>query len=352
MKIEKLYAGQTFKNYKELCNELGWEIKKSPDTKNAQFKELSRYCRYSKMGHKFYIEEIYSTPLPKVENRGKNSIYGNLIQLLITDLLARCEGHISISRSRLMFSIGMVNCNYSECRELVQKLAKHTDIEEKVIYDFYNTSTSSFKSLIETALNSLMDKRVIMFNKIIKVSDKGNYLTRMATKEELEIIMDIEKSTLEEMGYKEISTVRVSKDWRTFRLKTKQLLQDQSDIDFYYTAYDITINEKYITEERDDLMKLILEQVKRQESKDELNQLICTNLLINAQNRHEKASAFTSGKNNRFRKSESYVENFETLIKLLVDLNSPNILHTIRSVKLEEDVFTPEMIDTLDKLFG
>jgi len=351
MKIEKLYAGQTFKNYKELCNEMGWEVKNGKNPKEAQFKELSRYCIFHKMGHKFHIEEVYDTPLPKVDNRGKNSIYGNLIQLLITDLLARCKGHVSISRSRLMFSIGMVNCNYSECRELVQKLANYTEIDEKIIYDFYNTSTSSFKSLIETALNSLMDKRVIMFNKIIKVSDKDTYSTRIATKEELELIMEIEKNTLEEMGYKEISAVRVSKDWRTFRLKTKHLLQERSDINFYYTAYDITINEKYIAEERDDLMNLILEQVKRQESKDELNQLIYANLLINAQNRHEKASAFTSGKYSQFRKTETYVDNFETLTNLLIDLNSPNILHKLRTIKLDKNIPTPDFSDDLDALF-
>ncbi|WP_299831153.1 hypothetical protein [uncultured Metabacillus sp.] len=350
MKIEKLKSGQTFKNYKELCVELGMEIKKSKNSREAQLKEISRYCKYSKMGHKFFIEEVYKTPLPKIENRGKNSIYGNLIQLLITDLLAQCKGHISISRSKLMLTIGMVNCNYSECRELIQNLSKYTEIEEKVIYDFYNTSTSSFKSIIETSLNSLMDKRVIMYNKIIKVSDKDTYSTRTASPDELKLIMEIEKSVLEELGYKTMSSVRVSKDWRKFRNKTKIHLQDSSDIDFYFTAYDITINEKYIVEERNELVNLLLEQVKRKESKEELNQLVYSNLLINAQNRHE--NAFTSRKMGKVRLSSSYVENFQQLADLLIDINTPNLLYQIRNVKLEEDIFAPELIDELDKLFA
>lgn len=350
MKTEKLYEGQTFKNYKELCLELEMEIKKSVDTKNAQFKELARYCKINKIGHKITIEEVYENPLPKIDNRGKDSIYGNLVQLLIADLLAQCDGHISISRSKLMLTIGMVNCNYSECRELVQKLAKYTNIDEKVIYDFYNTSTSSFKSVIETALKSLMDKRVIMYNKVIKVSDKDKYSTRAATEKELNLIMDIEKSTLEELGYKQISSVRVSKDWSKFKVKTKQLLQERSDIDFYFTAYDITIHEKYIIEERNELINLLLEQIKRQNSKDELNQLIYANLLLNAQKRHEKA--FTSKKMGRVRIAKSYIENFEQLANLLIDKNTPNVIHKIKAIQIEEDIFTPEMIEEMDRLFG
>jgi hypothetical protein len=347
MNIEKIYVGQTFKNYKEMCVELEMEIKNSTNSKNSQYKELERFCIYRKSGHKIIIEEVYEHPLPKIDN---NSIYGTLIQLLITDLLAQCKGQISISRSKLMLSIGMVNCNYSECRELVQKLAKYTDIDEKVIYDFYNTSTSSFKSLIETALKSLMDKRVIMYNKIIKVSDKDKYSTRTATEKELNLIMDIERSILDELGYKQISSVRVSKDWKKFRLKSKQLLQENSDIDFYFTAYDITIHEKYIVEERNELMNLLLEKAKRQESKDELNQLIFANLLLNAQKRHEKA--FTSKKMGKVRMVNTYLENFQQLANLLIDKNTPNLIHKIKAVEIEEDIFTPEMIEEMDRLFG
>jgi hypothetical protein len=357
MKIEKLYEGQTFKNYKELCLELEMEVKKSSDTKNAQFKELALYCKFNKVGHKITIEEVYENPLPKIENRGKskgsrnnNSIYGNLVQLLIADLLAQCNGHISISRSKLMVTIGMVNSNYSECRELTQKLAKYTEIDEKVIHDFYNTSTSSFKSVIETALKSLMDKRVIMFNKIIKVSEKDKYNPRNATELELNLIMDIEKEILEELGYNQISSVRMSKDWKTFRVKSKEKLQDRSDIDFYFTAYDITIHEKYIIEERNSLVDLLLEQVKRTESKDELNEIIYANLMINAQKRHEKA--FTSRKMGKVRNNNQYLENFKQLSELLVNRNTPNILHKVRAIQIEEDSFTPELIDELDKLFG
>jgi hypothetical protein len=162
--------------------------------------------------------------------------------------------------------------------------------------------------------------------------------------------MDVEREILDELGYKQISSVRMSKDWKKFRLKSKTLLQERSNINFYFTAYDITIHEKYIIEERNELINLLLEQVKRQESKDELNQIIFANLLLNAQKRHEKA--FTSRKMGKVRNTDSYIENFKQLAELLIDKNTPNVLHKIRSIQLEEDIFTPELIDEIDKLFG
>lgn len=353
MKIEKLYEGQSFKNYKELCTELGMEIKKSANSRNAQFKELERYCKFNKIGHKISIEEVFESPLEKIENRGANSIYGNLTQILITDLLAQCNGHISISRSKLMFTIGMVNSNYSECRELIPKLAKYTEIDESFIYDFFNTSISSFRSIIETALKNLMDKRIIMYNTITKVSEKEKFTTRNATEKELQLIMRIEKGILDEMGYSQISNVRVSKDWKKFRLKAKRLLNDQSDIEYYFTAYDITVNEKYIKEERKQLVDLLLEQVKRQESKIELNQIVYSNILINAEKRHE--NGFTSGKRAKTRLNIFYTENIRELADLLIDTKTPNIIYKIKNIEVEKNILPLELIDEiegLDELFG
>lgn len=349
MKIENISKGQIFKSYKELCLELEMEIKTSTNSKKAQLKDLECYCKFKKSGHKFIIEEIYDTPKEKIDNRGSNSIYGNLIQLLIADLLAQTNGQISISRSKLLLSIGIINTNYSECRELVPKLSKYTDIDEKFIFDFYDTSNSSFKGIVETALSSLMDKRVIMFNKTIKVSEKGNYIPRKATEAELEIIMDIEKNLLNDMGYKQISTIRNSKHWRTFRVKAKSQLQEKTNIDFYYTAYDITVNQTYIKDERNELVDLLLERVKRNESKTELNQIIIANLMNSAKKRNE--NGFTSGRKATTRLDKYYVDHMKQLTDLLIDKDHPNILHKVRNISIEEDIFPPELIDEIDKLF-
>jgi hypothetical protein len=349
MNTSKLYKGQSFKNYKELCQALEMEVKIA-NSKKAQLNELMRYCRFNQVGHKITIEEVYEFPQEKIENRGVTSIYKDIIQLLITDLLAQCNGKISISRTKLMNTIGMVNLNYGFCKEQVPKLSIYTEVDEKFIYDFYNTSSSSFRSIIETALNSLMDKRVIMYNKIIKVSDQGKFNSRTATDEELRLIMETEKEILEEMGYQQITHVRLSKDWKKFKMKTKSHLQKQSSIDFYFTAYDIQINEKYILNERNQLADLLLEKLNRQESKVELNQMIYSNVMKNAQLRHEKG--FTSGKMAKTRLDNKYVDNIKLLADLLIDKKCPDITVRLQEIKLL-DSSTIELIDSeLERLFG
>jgi hypothetical protein len=337
MNINNISEGQVFKNYKVLCAELEMEVKPSTKGREYQLRELSRFCKFTKTGHKITIEEIYPIPLPKIDGRGKDSIYGSLVQLLIADLLAQSKGHISISRSKLMVNIGMVNDNYSEGREFIKKIALYVDMDEKIVYDFYNTTSGSFKQIVETALNSLMDKRVIMYSTVIKVSEKDQYSTRIATKEELQLIMDVEKSILKELGYKSISDVRVSKDWKRFKENAKHLLHKQSNINFYFTAYDITIHEEYIVEERNELVDLLLEKVKRQESKGELNELILANLLINAQKRHSTESK--SKKMERVRKDFNYVANFEQLMNLLINRSVEYQINKISHMKTFQEEF-------------
>ncbi len=75
IKIEVLTSGKTFKNYKVLCRELGLEVKRSGDSRKAQFKELERYCTYSKVGHSIIIEEVFEQPLQKMKRQGNNTVY-------------------------------------------------------------------------------------------------------------------------------------------------------------------------------------------------------------------------------------------------------------------------------------
>lgn len=361
MKIENISTGQIFKNYKELCLELEIEIKSSSNSKNAQFKELARYCKFSKSGHKFIIEEVYEKPLEKIENRGKsegsrnnNSVYGDMIQLLILDLLAQCKGgKVSISRGKLMLVINMINENYRPCGENVKKLAKYTEIEEAVIYDFYNTSNSNFKSAVETALSNLMDKRIIWYDSVTKVAEKDTRVHRIATDEEKENILETEKQILNELKYKQVSQVRCSRDWKLFKTKVKNLLNKQSEIEYYYLAYDIVVNKKYLEEERKELFDLLLEEIERDEYKGELNATVYFNLIENAEKRHKKG--FTSGKMGKHRSKSEYVDNIKKLVTLLIDDTAGDICEHVMNIKLEDTTISEEdyeMLMSLEAYFG
>ncbi|MBS5955172.1 MAG: hypothetical protein KIB53_15295, partial [Paraclostridium bifermentans] len=76
MKFENLKEKIVIKNYKELCSLL--EIKvTSGKSKKIQLEDLERFCEYHKEGNKFVIDEIFETPLPKVDGRinGNNNVY-------------------------------------------------------------------------------------------------------------------------------------------------------------------------------------------------------------------------------------------------------------------------------------
>ncbi len=346
-----------FKNYKDLCIQMGLEIKKSTNSKKAQFKELSRYCKYSKSGQKIIIEEVFETVHDKVDMRYK-SIYRDVVQLLIADLLAQRKGRITISKSKLMTAIGMVNLNYNECKQNIPKLVTYTEINKNVIFDFYNTSASSFSWIIESSLDDLMDRRVIMYKKVIKVAeliDKGeelyNFSNRIADNYETETIMRIEKETLEELGYIQISQVRMSKNWNKFKVITKKKAKYELGIEYYYTAYDIIVNDDYIEKERNKLASLLLEKVKREQSKEELNNLIYDNVIKNAEKRHSKG--FTNGKKAKMRTSTDYIDYIKQLSDLLIDIKHPYIAQQVKDIKLFETiVLTKEVENEMERLFG
>lgn len=82
--VSKLYIGMVIKNYKELCNILGQEIKDGK-SKKLQLENFKRYFDFEKSGQKFIITDIYDTPLTKEDRRrlGNNSIYVKNIELIL-----------------------------------------------------------------------------------------------------------------------------------------------------------------------------------------------------------------------------------------------------------------------------
>lgn len=182
IKVESLTPGKTFKNYKILCGELGLEIKRSGDSRKTQFRELERYCTYSKVGHSIIIDKVYEQPLQKEKRKGNNTVYSELIQLLILDMLAQSKnGNMSISKGMLIKSVSLVNHNYKYCFEKRKSLAKYINTDTEIVNDFYDSSNNSFKKAIEQALNKLVEKRLIMYDIIIKICEKGKFRPRKAS---------------------------------------------------------------------------------------------------------------------------------------------------------------------------
>lgn len=248
--FSKLQTGMKFKNYKEMCTILGMDIKVGTNSKNAQYKTLAQYCEYEKQGHSIIIKKVFAEKGGRIDNRGGRytDIYNSLTQAMLLNFFSDLKGsNITISRTRLLKEIAILNINYVECRENLINLSKYMDIPLDIIFEFYSVTNSNFKSIVVSALNTLQDKGLIKYHETTKVKSISTLKTRTATPEELAIIVECENETLKEMEYKNIRDARMSSKWKKFKeLVSDKLKSHKTDIWYYYTAYDIGMvsNEK------------------------------------------------------------------------------------------------------------
>jgi hypothetical protein len=124
-------------------------------------------------------------------------------------------------------------------------------------------------------------------------------------------------------------------------------LKNDSNIDYYYNAYEIIINKKYIEQERKILADLLLEQVAKDETKSSLNSTIIDQFIYNSKIRGEKG--FTAGKKlSQIRTSKDYIENMKQLASILIDKNTARMTTLIMSPK--EDILPKEIMDQVEQM--
>ena len=63
-----------YKNYKELCEALGWSVK-AGNSRIAQLRQLSSVCKWRKDGNAIIITKIYAEPKPKEQQSKSTSKY-------------------------------------------------------------------------------------------------------------------------------------------------------------------------------------------------------------------------------------------------------------------------------------
>ncbi|GIN22636.1 hypothetical protein [Siminovitchia fordii] len=334
MRVDKLKTGMKFKNYKDICNVLEMEIKRG-NSRKAQIKDLERYCRLIKQGHSFTIAEVYKNPLEKLDMRGKNSVYGELLQLLITDFLIDKGNRTIITRNNFLSNINMINKNYTYCSENAYFLANYIDIDKYIVYDFFNTSGSNIRAAFDTALNNLKDKSLILYSIITMVCYKSSEHAEASQKDK-DIIVKCQSDVLSEFNMIDMSHARRSPRWKDFRKRLMELLRERSDIKYYYEAYDITINQSCIEEKHDVLLKSTLDKMRRKEIRNELNELVCNRLIENAKKRREADSKNSNKKLEKARKGFSYVNDNERLVSILINSNAKDITNELAEYKNEE----------------
>lgn len=317
MNIKNLEVGMVIKNYKELCKLLG-EKEKAGNSRKAQLNDWTCYFKYHKEGHKFVIDEIYEQPLISLKT-GKNNIYGELIQLLIIDMLLQnnqTSTSMVLSKGSLYTKIGLVNQNYVVGKYHKNKLSNHLGIDKGIVLDFYRTHGNSLDKNVKRALNNLQDQRLIMFNMVHKVKLKDSNIVRMAKDYEKEQILKAEHLVLNKLGYKAVSDIRRSNDWDKFKRQTKELIQEISDIEYYYLAYEMSVLLEYLPQAKALLIEKISNHEDRELLKNELNTLVKQRMLINTQRTIDNTKI--TDKYGMLRHDCSYLDGVKTMIDVLI----------------------------------
>lgn len=215
--IDKLYVGQVFNSYKDMCNQLNIKYVSS-NSKVSQMNELNRLIKFRQDGWKYIIEDIYPRLLPKKEHGNKykinpRSIYVASIECVLMQYLSKHSDKdqeqdiVYFTNKELWRLLGMVNSKFSTT-PIEDLLAIDENINKFDVYNFYRRSKQKLSSILTASLNSLQNRSLLTYSKSYKVvrkflvneeDKKYCYTTAGATDYEIIYIDSIKREVFNEM---------------------------------------------------------------------------------------------------------------------------------------------------------
>ena len=226
----------------------------------------------------------------------------------------------------------MVNENYQVGRQNIKFFSEAIGVEEVIVNDFLHYEHNKLKSNLESALNTLVNKGLIYWNKIMLVQeDIGNnvFITRKATEDEIEFILSIQNETLKELrlnGLNEVYTTK-SKIGKYYNIINEKL--KETGICKFYKVYEIIYTQKYVLE--------ALEEAKKKLIEEELNFKKVNSAYKSIKEKHKNALLVESehfeledewGVQDKInplitlRASKDYVEKSKTVCDITIDKNN------------------------------
>lgn len=358
MKTENLKVGQRYK-YKDLCGILGIEpTKKANNQRDAQFKELDRYCKHHKEGHSIIIDEIYPEIKAKVDKRedGNNSVYKEDLRLLVLHMLKEDKSQtMLISRSKLFEITSMVNENYRLGQKDIEKLSELLEVPTDFIYDFYSANNSKLKNITDRNMLIFSDSEKLFKVNIVtcvaavnvyiqknelgeplldsqgNVIDVKTLIYREATEKENHFINKCEyevRKVLEvEYNKKLLDTRDVYANglWNEYKKLISKKLK-ANNIAFYYRAYKVMYNNDIIEELWNDFSKMAFNSHRK-----ELNTKVAKS--IHRTIKTNSTNAITSTKQTvktKLHSDKNYLKHSQTMVDKLVNINAPSLKNELK----------------------
>lgn len=357
MNIDNLKVGMEVKNYKELCNLL--DIKpKSGNTKIAQFKEFDRYFTYEKVGNKFIITSILDEVKEKVDMRtqGKsanNNVFADDFRTLMIFLMNNePSGCFELPKNLLGKTLSLLNQNYLDARDKVNKLSEITGVHQQQIYEFYDNNSKKITETIERNLNRCRREALLMHERIMcvhsyevkiqvnelnkpmidengKVIYKTEVVSREATEEEKKMILRFEREAMRELNVSDLKDAFLrGKYWELRKIVSKKLVENLTGIQYYYEAYRITWDSDLVKEEYDKLKNKSTEN----DLLTNLNNNMMKSIMKSTKARNTKAINTNIEDINQYklkeielRTVENYIQDQEKLTKVLINRNAKSL---------------------------
>lgn len=287
MNISNLYPGLMLKNYKELCTILDIKPTNSNNSRKAQYKELERYCTYTKQGQKIIIGELFPDPLPKQDNRkeGNHSKYVEHVKFLLLNKLSQCEGYIcTFTKNNLFEFLGMVNPLYLQRVYAKQMITdKDNRISTFDINHFYMRANDRLTRILFDSLNSLKNQFLISYREmdiIVRLNNKGEKEYTEATNKETKIIIDVKRQVLKEMELNSLMQVIFKFKSEEFYSRVSEILKEEYDIEYTFKQFELVFTKENIIDE--------LNRLESKHHRKELNNKVIDTINTNAKNTYDK----------------------------------------------------------------
>lgn len=334
MNIDNLEIGQVFNKYEDLCNFLSIK-KKGGKSKELQMKELQRFIKLTKDGHKLIVDEIYDEPLEKEQKERKVRPYVKPMESLFMHLLLKeNQNKMIVSMSDLAKRLQMIHSNYNELYSNKGKLSEELGVEVGHIYDFIGTTNSAYKYAIESMLNNLENKNAIMYKETIMIMLEDEFSKKQELKEandyEINEIIKAKRIVMKKYGKseQEIYNKGLGKKYED---ELNTVLYSLLSIVYHYKAWSIFAPENFLREEYEE--SLLKNDVTEAELEYMINSSWSEYHNKRFENKHLKASEKSMfdgfnflSKSERLRADENYPSKMNILTDKYVRKNlSPNI---------------------------
>ena len=224
---DNLVIGDCFKNYKELCAALN-QPTYGGNQKKKQLEEFKRYFEYEKVGNKFYILDVYEKPKPEAYHYPPNSIYIEHIEKILLNFLSKQkEYQVDIPSQYLWLELGMINKNFINMQDKKEELLEmHEQMRMFYVNDFYKRCRLKFLKIVDSSLNNLSDRKLIIYRKIYKIKYPDKFYAETADLIEEVAILKVEREILDEFGFDKMNEIFLKNKSAEFYSKRNEKLKE------------------------------------------------------------------------------------------------------------------------------